>query len=543
MSIAALPAEILQKIFDYLPRSEQLQKTRISHRWNELVLRETYLILAYGDQLISERILRRTARGYCCFSVEFSESYEEIRSRLAICAQKFALRKLILDGIQTYALVSFVGEYRGWLRSLVQLSVTVSNRVDSSETDVRLDLPRLRILSWTYNTEGGSTALPVFRLNAPLLEDAFVECVEVDRTPLVLENTGRLKSLGLFVPKMVGSLCPDGLYTLNCLRLYNSTRPFEWGTKHCKLPLLTTLELCGCIVNSHSLAFIRNFPKLETLVIQTEQTNPINLSVIANSLSNLKQLRLFDVKYTHGPEVVTFPSLQILDINDIQGQVEYGLEINAPHLMTLKGTNLNLNMLELTNYATVRSLIIFGLYLNFPRPRLFESVMILYLDVPCIASNSIFGLNPPAILLSECLHQFPNLTRLTVVLHDKRTPVNISGFLLAVSFVNLRYLHLRDFDLDYNFLVGIKKANKMRTLVLQDGALSTTADNQPLHFSELQHFFVRNVKIPKNITVFPVLYPSTDMILSLADGNVFSTHYWDESVVKSREDYLTYLRW
>ncbi|XP_058453910.1 uncharacterized protein LOC131431947 [Malaya genurostris] len=543
MSIDRLPAEILQKIFDYLPRAEQLQKTRINRRWNRLSLRETYLILAYGEQLISERLLRRTTRGYCCFSIEFSEAYEELRSRLCICAQKFSLRKLILDGIQTYAMVSFVSEHGSWLRSLVQLSVTVSNQIDSSQINVQLDLPRLRILSWTYNTEGCSSALPVFRLNAPSLEDAFIECLETERCPLILENTGKLKSLGLFVPKLIEHLCPDGLNSLDCLRIYNSSRPFAWNIDQCSLSRLKVLELCGCVVSGVSLSFIRNFPQLETLVIQTELNNPINLSIIANSLPNLKQLRLFDVRYIYEPGMLTFPSLQTLDINDVMcDHADHQLEINAPYLMTLKGTNLNLILLELTKYSTVKSLIVFGLYLNFPRPRLFESVMILYLDVPCNTSNAMLAMNPHTILLTECLHQFPNLTRLTVVLHDKRVPVAISGFLLAISFVNLRYLHLRDFDLDYNFLVGIKKAN-IRTLILQDGTLNTTADNVPLHFSELQHFFVQNVKLPKDVTEFPVLYPPMEMILALAESNVFSSECWDENVVKSREDYLTYLQY
>ncbi|XP_065083490.1 uncharacterized protein LOC135705669 [Ochlerotatus camptorhynchus] len=535
MSFDVLPAEILQKIFDYIPGVEQLQKTAISRRWNRLTLRETYLILAYGEQVISERILRRTQRGYCCFSIEFSEAYAVLKPRLQICAEKFFLRKLILDGIQTYALVQFVKEYRNWLRGVVHLSVTLTNQVDSGSEDDHLDLPRLRVLSWTCGTEGGSPVLPKFTLNAPALEDVYVECADTDRTPLVLEHTTNLKSLGIFVPKLIPAMCPNGLLVLDCLRIYNSMRPFSWDPQQFGLPRLTVLELCGCTVNNESISSLQHFPNLETLIIQTETTNLINLHIIANSLPKLKQLRLFDVKWTHNADILTFPALQVLDVNDtVQTGDGWPLEINAPHLITLKGTAFNLLGFELTNPVSVKCMIMYGLYLNYFHPRLFASVMILHIDVPC---------DNRQLMITECIHQFPNLTRLTLVLHEKQSTVSINGHLLAISFIHLRYLHLRNFDLDYNFLVGMGKCLKLRTLVLQDGTLNVTPDDRPVYFSDQQLFFLQNVKIPKDVTSFPVFNPPTKMILSLADGNVFSTLKWDEKNIKSAEDYVTFLLW
>lgn len=534
MSFDLLPAEILQKIFDYVPRAEQLQKTSISRRWNQLQLRETYLILAYGEQVINERILRRTKRGYCCFSIEFSEPFEELKPRLQICAEKFFLRKLILDGIQSYALLLFAQEYRQWLRSVVHFSVTVSNRDGSGNGEEHLDLPRLRVLSWTCNAEDGNKTLPKFVLNAPVLEDVYVECSgEVDQAPLVLEHTTNLKSLGIFVPKLIPILFPNGLLVLDCLRIYNAVRPFAWNLDQLMLPRLTVLELCGCTISSESLATLRHFPLLETLIIQTETTHLINLHQIANALPKLKQLRLFDVKWTHNPEALIFPSLRILDVNDTtQNGDGWPLEITAPHLITLKGTALNLLGFELANPSSVKCLILHGLYLNYFQPRLFASVMILHIDITCDGRQ---------LMINECIHQFPILTRLTLVLHGKQSPVSLSGHLLAISFVNLRYLHLRNFDLDYNFLVGMGKCLKLRTLILQDGTLIVSPDDRPVYFSDQQHFYLQNVKIPPEVTSFPVFNPPTRMILALPDGNVFSTVKWDEQHIKSAEDYVTFL--
>ncbi|XP_062552683.1 uncharacterized protein LOC134217872 [Armigeres subalbatus] len=536
MSFDLLPAEILQKIFDFVPRAEQLEKTSISRRWNQLALRETYLILAYGEQVISERILRRTKRSYCCFSIEFSEAYEVLRPRLKICAEKFFLRKLILDGIQTYALLLFAQEYRQWLRSVVHFSVTVSNKIDSSDGEQHLDLPRLKVLSWTCSTEEENRILPKFVLNAPALEDVYVEFgCDANQTPLVLEHTTNLKSLGVFVPKMIPIMCPNGLLVLDCLRIYNSTRPFSWNLEQFTLPCLKVLELCGCTINSESIVALRHFPHLETLIIQTETIHLINLHMIANSLPKLKQLRLFDIKWTHNPEMLTFPSLQVLDINDTtQNDDGWSLEINAPHLITLKGTALNLLGFELANPSSVKCMILHGLYLNYFQPRLFASVMILHIDIPCDGRH---------LMINECIHQFPNLTRLTLVLHEKQSPVNLSGHLLAISFIHLRYLHLQNFDLDYNFLVGMGKCLKLRTLIIQDGTLTVAADDRPVYFSDQQHFYLQNVKIPTEVTSFPVFNPPTRLILSLPDGNVFSTLKWDEKNIKRAEDYVTFLLW
>ncbi|XP_001654995.2 uncharacterized protein LOC5573957 isoform X2 [Aedes aegypti] len=299
------------------------------------------------------------------------------------------------------------------------------------------------------------------------------------------------------------------------------------------LPRLTVLELCGCTISSESLATLRNFPLLETLIIQTETTHLINLHQIANALPKLKQLRLFDVKWTHNPEALIFPSLRILDVNDTtQNGDGWPLEITAPHLITLKGTALNLLGFELANPSSVKCLILHGLYLNYFQPRLFASVMILHIDITCDGRQ---------LMINECIHQFPILTRLTLVLHGKQSPVSLSGHLLAISFVNLRYLHLRNFDLDYNFLVGMGKCLKLRTLILQDGTLTVSSDDRPVYFSDQQHFYLQNVKIPPEVMSFPVFNPPTRMILALPDGNVFSTVKWDEQHIKSAEDYVTFL--
>ncbi|KAL9707636.1 hypothetical protein quinque_011154 [Culex quinquefasciatus] len=531
MSLDSLPAEILQKIFDFLPSNEHLEKTRISRRWNQLALRETYLILAYGDQLISERLLRRTTRGYCCFSVEFSEGYEPVQSRFALCAQRFFLRKLILDGIQSYAMGLFVAEHASWVRSLVQLSVTVWNQIDSSGVGTVLELPRLRTLSWTFNTEGGSKKLPTFRIRAPLLEDAFVECAEVSASPLVFEDTRNLKSLGVFAPEVLGSMCPNGLQSLDCFRVYNSTNPFAWDYARLAMPRLKTLEISGCKLNDTSQAFIGNFPNLETLIVQTANENRINLSVLSRLLPKLKQLRLFDVKWTYDAGLTLFPNLMVLDINDTKPEVEHHeeLTLSAPHLKTVKGTGSNLHSFKLTDYSTVKLMISYGPYINFVRPRLFASLMVLYLDVPCDRQD---------LLVTECIHQFPNLTRLTIVLHHKSQPVGLGGHLMAISFVQLRYLHLRNFDLDYQFLCGINKSSSIRTLILQDGTLTLKPQDVIYFSANLQHFYMQNVKMPKHVDVFPTTNPATELILSLPDGNVFSTTEWREEIIKSREDYV-----
>lgn len=49
---------------------------------------------------------------------------------------------------------------------------------------------------------------------------------------------------------------------------------------------------------------------------------------------------------------------------------------------------------------------------------------------------------------------------------------------------------------------------------------------------------MQNVKMPKHVDVFPTTNPSTELILSLPDGNVFSTTEWREEIIKSREDYV-----
>lgn len=82
-----------------------------------------------------------------------------------------------------------------------------------------------------------------------------------------------------------------------------------------------------------------------------------------------------------------------------------------------------------------------------------------------------------------------------------------------------------------------------QTLILQDGTLAVSPDDRPVYFSDQQFFYLQNVKIPAEVTSFPVFNPPTRMILSLPDGNVFSTFKWDEKNIKSAEDYVTFLLW
>lgn len=73
---------------------------------------------------------------------------------------------------------------------------------------------------------------------------------------------------------------------------------------------------------------------------------------------------------------------------------------------------------------------------------------------------------------------------------------------------------------------------------MQDGTLTLKPQDVIYFSANLQHFYMQNVKMPKHVDVFPTTNPSTELILSLPDGNVFSTTEWREEIIKSREDYV-----
>ncbi|XP_055641315.1 uncharacterized protein LOC129778445 [Toxorhynchites rutilus septentrionalis] len=536
MALDRVPPEVLQIIFDYLTKSEQLEKTQITRRWNQLSFRKTHLVLANAEQLIDEDILGRTTRGYSCFSIDFKfikkyEEEEELRSRLAICANKFSLRSLNLYNIPTDTLISFIHEHRDWLRSVTELAITASNRVDLSNIEVKLELPKLRKFRWVFIDRSGSSFLPSVTLRAPQLKEIDLNCYDSTHPSVVLENATRLESLRVKGFKLISNVIAAD--SVMFLRIYEVDQPFEWCSEHIKFQRLGELSICACNVNIQSQKLLSTLANLQTLIIESEKTNPIDLGIIARALPQLKELRLSYAEWTYKSDVLSFPFLQIFDVHSslrTQTTDDAPLSVNAPHLMVLKGTPKNIEQLEFTNFATIKTLIALGQYLNFRRPRLFGSVRNLYMEITCHV--------PDQLLVTESIHQFPNLTHLTVILHNKQSPVNLSGNLIAISFPNLRYLHLRYFDLDSDFMSGVLRSNTLSTLILEEGSLASGT----IDVMRLEHFYMRNVKIPTSLDDFADFGTLLKLVRPRPRGNKYSTKILNETFIKSREEFLTDLQ-
>ncbi|KAL9692291.1 hypothetical protein quinque_016418 [Culex quinquefasciatus] len=400
MSLDSLPAEILQKIFDFLPSNEHLEKTRISRRWNQLALRETY----------HHPGVRRSA------NFRTPASKNDPRILLLLGGVQLGLRTRA-ESVRVVRAKVLPPEAHPGRNSVVRDGpvrgrACVLGAKFGPAVGYGLEPDRFE-RSWD-----GAGAAPV--------ADAFVDRL-----------TRRAASLGVFAPEVLEQYVPDWVTVFGLLSSVQLDQSVAWDYARLAMPRLKTLEISGCKLNDTSQAFIGNFPNLETLIVQTANENLINLSVFGRTTRDSRSFPKPD-----GAGHQRAPSRR--------WNTTKNSTLSAPHLKTGERNRVNLHSFKLTDYSTVKLMISYGPYINFCASAVVR-----------LADGFVFGRAVrQAGLAGYGMHSpvsesHPADDRAA----SQSQPMGLGGHLMAISFVQLRYLHLRNFDLDYQFLCGINKSS------------------------------------------------------------------------------------
>ncbi|XP_058447663.1 uncharacterized protein LOC131428042 [Malaya genurostris] len=156
MSTVQLPPEIWDRIFDYLPFQQQLQKAVVCRAWNKRVAYKAILSLSCSGHNSQNLIysIRNTIRNYKNFKIELlrtEQEYLETQHAVLECSQRFNVQTLSLELASSVMLEKFVDDHYNWIRTVRNLCLQL---VDGENLPVDLlakltNLRKLRLLNIT----------------------------------------------------------------------------------------------------------------------------------------------------------------------------------------------------------------------------------------------------------------------------------------------------------------------------------------------------------------------------------------------------------
>ncbi|XP_058826313.1 uncharacterized protein LOC131686150 [Topomyia yanbarensis] len=179
MTTVQLPPELWDRIFDYLPFQQQLQKAVVCRDWNERVARRANFSLSCPAHNSHNHIgaIRNSMRNYKSFKLERLQTEQEyVNSQQAIleCKQRFSIWKLSLSTVSNEMLERFVDEHYDWIcttRSLL-LQLAEGEKFPVDVLARLVNLRELRLLNVTDTNADWTRLWSQLRLIRVLTIDA-----------------------------------------------------------------------------------------------------------------------------------------------------------------------------------------------------------------------------------------------------------------------------------------------------------------------------------------------------------------------------------
>ncbi|XP_053695856.1 uncharacterized protein LOC128743328 [Sabethes cyaneus] len=156
MTAPQLPPEIWDRIFDYLPFQQQLEKAVVCRAWNARIVWKASLVLSCPSHYVQNHIdaIRHSLRNYRSFMVHMLKSDEDYtRIQLAIqeCKEKFAIQKLFLYYTSSKAVQRLVDEHFEWISTVqcLHLQLCDDESFPAETLSKLVKLRELRLLNIT----------------------------------------------------------------------------------------------------------------------------------------------------------------------------------------------------------------------------------------------------------------------------------------------------------------------------------------------------------------------------------------------------------
>lgn len=488
MSFNVLPNELLEHVFAYCDRNDQLTVGLVCHRWahavESLLLRRTCLKVSYGvrryghyDQtlMIDEAVLEQSTRQYTCLRIEWGDgesarSLAALHHLLDICQERFPVRRLFIRGTPDQTLARIFENRRTWLQDLLELHVELGSPYDGRSTDnafCELSLPKLQKLTWleieTSESEPGTwedretdifyDEWYAFAVIAPELSK-----LKVRMNSKLMRSTLRKRSklngiCDLFLPSLELKTFPklqnveiEGLFEVNRKQL-----------KTCETFLQNLNVLSFVMCHSNVIKKIcHRCCNLRELTIVEPMEGLLSFQ-ISQTLSPVLEKFTFKAIYHSFArnDRAVFPKLRYLKLEEMCiGLILGNVPLVAPQLSTFIAPQSDYCQLVLPHKEHIRTMAMeldsLSKELATPPPNVTE--LLLRLTDKYDVDFSV----------PEYLKGFPNLRRLTLAGVDKFV---VDGALLIGTFPHMEYFHAH--RLRFN-LADFRKMASLQSIILTE---------------------------------------------------------------------------
>ncbi|KAL9707647.1 hypothetical protein quinque_011165 [Culex quinquefasciatus] len=156
MDSQTCPVEILEQIFNNLLKLDDLLNSAlVCRRWNvaaeRLILQRSQVPIFAGQ---SPCALADVTRNYRAVRIYFRDDrWDELRSLLDVCREKFHLCAVVIYGILADHLNRLYVAYREWLETVEEMVIFMDDRIcqklDGGPERFTLQLPNLKRLRWS----------------------------------------------------------------------------------------------------------------------------------------------------------------------------------------------------------------------------------------------------------------------------------------------------------------------------------------------------------------------------------------------------------
>ncbi|XP_055600851.1 uncharacterized protein LOC129749792 isoform X2 [Uranotaenia lowii] len=241
-------------------------------------------------------------------------------------------------------------------------------------------------------------------------------------------------------------------------------------------------------------------------------TDCINVSPIAKSLINLEKLALVGMMVALEPSTLVFPALRELHLDlEIFQSDEIYLSLDAPKLDYLRIPKKNIPHIHFSNSTKFTRLTTYGDCMETPYPWFLETEEL---------KTTIHEPSNQEAILTE-MNLFPKMARLAVKIMSKECTTHVPS---ACTFQNIRSLYINNFILSMNFFVQIAEMKLLERFIIEECNFLLDVHNTGLlDLSQLHHYRVKRVSMPRTVTVFPVIASGQPPIV-LVDR--LRTHLW-----------------
>uniref|UniRef100_A0A8D8CF27 (northern house mosquito) hypothetical protein n=1 Tax=Culex pipiens TaxID=7175 RepID=A0A8D8CF27_CULPI len=371
MDSQTCPVEILEQIFNNLFKLDDLLNCAlVCRRWNvaaeRLIVQRSQVPIFAGQ---SPCALADVTRNYRAVRIYYRDDrWDELRSLLDVCREKFHLRAVVIYGILADHLNRLYVAYRQWLETVEEMVIFMDDRIcqklDGGPEGFTLQLPNLKRLRWSeYLYQTGEK---IVIIDAPNLRKLTLKNSLDSTTGLVFLDCSSLQELkGTFYTRQLSDVFEGAFPELKTLYLDSSLIAEDVELLH-RMPQLAKLvlhinfpedsadrlstELCSVIADCRMLEHLQ-------LTSRTSTPCKINLTNLIKPLVNLQHLNLEKVTVADESTTWVCPSLKSMTLENFTFLDNTAqIQLEAPMLDSLSISAANLSQLFTANESHLREL-------------------------------------------------------------------------------------------------------------------------------------------------------------------------------------------